>query len=293
MKSCGQIQWYGIINKWLRIVFFCLLSTIVCIQPSPAYILRGPHLLELMTQHFGRLKSLLVVQKVRYFPDQAEGIMVEADETLRYVFPNIFRSDTRSQNTLRIHVTVRGDALTVIDQKIALKNETLFDLYKDILLYRSRRLLERRLTVLGIDVAVTGLARFQGKIAYLLGAEKPDQYLPQVWIDKESFQPIRWLTMLDHSEESGAVLEIRYSEWRRVRGAWYPMHVDYYRNDVLIREIRVESLQINPAFASDLFKFEKLRADALPAVREDRDGSVSEELNEVEQTIDEFRKKFE
>jgi hypothetical protein len=293
MKPSQRIQWRYFNIKWLWIVSFCLISTTVFNQPSPAYVLRGPHLLELMTQHYGRLNSLLVVQKVRYYTDNAEGIMVEADETLRYVFPNMFRSDTRSQNTRRIHVSAKGDVLTVIDKKIALKNETLFDLYKDILLYRSRRLLEKRLTSLGVDISITSLARFQGKIAYVLGAEKPDEYLPQIWIDKDSFQPIRWLTVLDHSEAPGNVLEIRYSEWRRVRGVWYPMHVDYYRDAVLIREIRVESLQVNPDFEENLFKIERLRADYMPAIREETDGSVSEELNEVEQTIDEFRKKFE
>ena len=258
-----------------------------------AYILRGPHILDLMTQHYGKPQSVLVVQQVHFYDQDSKEIKAEATETIRYIFPDMFRSETRSENTLRVHVAAKGAALTIIDEKIALKTETVFDLYKDILLYRSRKMMEKRMSYLGIDYSVTSLARFQGKIALVLGAEKPDENLSQIWIDKETFHPIRWLMVSDDSQATEGVMEIRYSEWRSVKGAWYPMHIDYYQNNVLVREIRVESLMVNPFFSQDLFDIERLSVKYLPAVHEVSDGSVSGELNEVDKTIDEFRKKFE
>jgi len=155
-------------------------------QASHAYILRGPHLLELLTKQYGATESLMVVQKVLFYEAASGKILAEADETLRYVFPDVFRSDSISPYASRLHLLSGGKTLTVIDDKIVANDETLFDLYKDILLYRTRELLGKRLAAAGIDTSLTCLGRFEGKIAVVLGSEKSDERVSQVWVDKET-----------------------------------------------------------------------------------------------------------
>jgi hypothetical protein len=183
--------------------------------------------------------------------------------------------------------------MTVIDDKIAVTAETLFDIYKDILLYRSRELLKDRLTALGVDMSVVAFGRFQDKIAFVIGAEKPEDPVSQVWIEKDSFLPMRWLMKADGSDAQKMSMEIRYSEWRRIDNAWYPMQVAFYQDEKPVREIKVEALRMNLTFPKDLFDIKTLKAKYVAAVPEVKDGSVSGAIDEIEKSINEFRKKFE
>ena len=276
-----------------NIAVFCFSAALsLAIGPVHAYILRGPHILELMTQKYGKPGSMLVSQKVLFYHAGETGT-TEVSETLRYIFPETFRSDSISENSERIHVKSKGDTMTVIDGKIAITAETMFDIYKDILLYRSRELLRARLSALGVDMSVVAFGRFQDKIAFVIGAEKTDDPVSQVWIDKDSFLPIRWLMKAHGSDAKKMGMEIRYSEWRQIDNAWYPMQIGFYQDEKPIREIRVEALRMNLSFPRDLFDIERLKAKYMLAAPEVKDGSVSGEISEIEKSINEFRKKFE
>jgi len=261
--------------------------------PASAYILRGQHVLELMTRSIGRPKTLLVSQKVMFYDDRFDKGVIQAGETLRYVFPDTFRCDSKTENAERIQIVTQGEDLTVVDGKIAVADEFQFDLYKDILLYRSRKLLAGRLSDLGIDVSLSSLARFQDRIVLILGSESPDVSVNQIWVDKETFQPARWLMPGEDVDGRNTIWEIRYHDWRKVNGAWYPMHMEFFENDLLVREIRVERMTVNPEFSKELFDIAKLRLIYLPEPSAFDGDGVSPELDEVQETINEFRKKFE
>ena len=281
------------IHRWLAAILLCVLSVTIPGQSSHAYILRGPHLLELLTRQYASPESLIVVQKVLFYDAASGSVLAAADETLRYVFPDGFRSDSISQNAARIHLVSRGKVLTIIDEQIVARNETLFDLYKDILLYRSRELLRKRLAAAGIDTSLTCLGRFEGKIALVLGSEKSDERVSQLWVDKETFQPMRWLLVDGMAEAPGTVMEIRYNDWRQVSRTWYPMHVAIYKGGAMVREIRVEALRVNPSFPKGLLDAENLEIKYLQSMPNNSDTSVDGELSEIEKTINEFRKRIE
>jgi hypothetical protein len=244
-----------------------------------------------MTRKFGNVKSMLVSQKVLFY-HAGESVPTEVSETLRYVFSEAFRSDARSENSERIHVRSQGAALTLIDGKIALRAETPFDIYKDILLYRSRELLQARLSALGVDMSVVAFGRFQDKIAFVIGAETPEDPVPQVWIEKDTFLPIRWRMKAEHAEAEQPEMEIRYSDWRTIDNTWYPMQVMLYENEKPVREIRVETLKTNLGFPGDLFDIKRLKATYMLAAPDAREGSVSGEISEIEKSMNEFREKF-
>ncbi len=280
-------------SRWFVAILICALFMTFSGRMSHAYILRGPHLLELLTQQYGKSKSLMVVQKVLFYEAASGEVLVEADETLRYLFPNVFRSDSISRNASRIHLVSGGKTLTVIDQKIVTNDETLFDLYKDILLYRSRESLGKRLAAAGIDTSLTCLGRFEGRIAVVLGSEKPNERVSQVWVDKETFQPMRWVLVGGTDEAPGLAVEIRYDDWRQVNHTWYPMHVAIYKGGGIVREIRVEALRVNPSFPKALLDAERLEIKYFQSMPEKLDTSVEGELREIEKTINEFRKRIE
>jgi len=286
---------HTIFTRYHRITVFwlSLFMVFVCDQQARAYILRGPHLLELMTKQYGSAQTLMVFQNVRFYGPESTQALAEAEETLRYLFPYDFRSDSSSQNATRIHLVSEGKVLTVVDEKIVANQETSFDLYKDILLYRTRQLLKKRLTSLGIDTSLTCLGRFNGRIAIVLGSENPDEPVSQVWVDKETLQPMRWRLLSDSGDKGPAEFEFRYDEWRQINKIWYPMIIGIYNDGTLEREIRVQALRVNSSFPKRLFDTQLMEVQYLQSVADSPDQSVDGELSEIEKTINEFRKRIE
>ena len=264
--------------------FYCL--------PANAYVLQGPHILELMTGKYGKAKTILVSQRQILYNNGPETKTVELDETLRYIFPEEFRSDIRAENIQKLHVISKGQALTVIDGKITATSESMFDHYKDIILYRCRELLQRQLHLLGIDVSIASLGRFHGKTAYVLGAQYPDESVSQLWIDKDTFLPFRLILSKNSDAAHKDSMELRYNKWRNIDNTWYPMHIECYQNDFLAREIIADDIKINLIFQKNLFDIKELQSIYLQSSRVTPKQPESDGLSEINKTIEKFKKLY-
>lgn len=282
-------------RKTKKSIFFLLSFAVLLwsFVPANAYLLQGPHLLELMTKNLGKTKSLFVSQKLILYDDSFEDGKIELIETLKYIFPEKFRSDIVSKNSKRIHVVSKGRSLTVIDGKTVAGHETIFDRYKDIILYNSRSALVQRLAHLGINVSVSSLGRFENKPVYVLGAQYPDESVSQIWLNKETFRPFRWI--INSKKPGGRIdfLEIRYYKWRKIGKIWYPMHIEFYQDDSLIRMIEVDEIKVDPGISAGLFDINRLKStypkDTQVLSKERQQG----ELSEVQKMIEEFKKIYE
>ena len=280
------------LNKFL--VIFLGVTIMTCLYaPTNAYVLPGPYILKLMTQNLGKAKSLLISQTLVIYDDTLQKSGVEVSETLRYVFPEMFRSDTLSKHIHRIHVLSKGKAVTVIDGKVTDESDYRYDLYKNILLFKPEKMLQDQLSLSGVDVTVSSLGRFQGKPAYVLGAQYPDETTDQVWLDKDTFRPFRWI-MTSKSEQSRENrLEVRYDQWQKVQNAWYPMRIEFFMAGILVREIHVQKIKVNPSFSKKLFDIKHLKSlypQSPPAIQEQEN---KRGLDEVQKTIEDFKKLYE
>lgn len=282
-------------RKSKKSIFFLLSFAVLLLffVPANAYLLQGPHLLELMTQNIGKTKNLFVSQKLVFYGESFKEGSIELKETLKYIFPEKFRSDIVSKNSKRIHVVSKGRSLTVIDGKTVAGHETIFDRYKDIILYNSRSALVQRLAHLGINVSVSSLGRFQNKPVYVLGAQYPDESVSQIWLNKDTFRPFRWI--INSKKPGGRIdfLEIRYYKWRKISKIWYPMHIEFYQDDSLIRMIEVDEIKVDPGISAGLFDINRLKStypkDTQVLSKERQQG----ELSEVQKMIEEFKKIYE
>ena len=255
--------------------------------------MQGPHILELMTQKLGQTHRLFISQTLILYGDQAQEAPVVLNEKLNYLFPENFRSDIQSENVKKIHVVSSGVALTVIDGKISTKAEPRFDRYKYLLLYHSRTALEKKLSGLGVDVSISSLGRFQGKIAYVIGARYPDESVPQIWVDRDTFMPMRWVIMGKDTESYLDALEVRYLGWRQVQNNWYPMNIQFYQNDFLFREIMGDAVKLDVSFPEKTFDIEHLKSIYKPVTAILPEKGAAEGIGEVQKTIEDFNKIFE
>jgi hypothetical protein len=225
--------------------------------------------------------------------DSVETETIQIDESLRYVFSEAFRADSVSDDNQRIFVFRDGQTLTVIDGVISSDAGTRFDLYKDLLLFRSREVLSERLSDLGVDISVSSLGKFEGQPAFVVGAEYPDETLPQVWIDMETFQPVRMIIPGGSTSYSTDFLEIRYSQWQKIGKIWYPMRIEFVQDGTTVRTIEVNGYQVDPNFSKDLFDIVRLKSEyRQPIPTPDRAGE-GDGLSEVQKTIERFKKIFE
>ena len=278
----------------LRILMACMIGWAVWINgPAHAYVLSGPHILDLMISKYGKAKRLLILQRQTVFTPDAQTAGAELKETVRYVFPENFRSDLRSQTGQRVHVVTKYDALTAIDGIIVNEAGDDFDRYKDILLYHSREILHQKLNWMGLNVTRTSLGRFQDKIAFVMGAQYPDESLSQLWVDKETFRPMRWLIVKQTPTGQPAVLEIQYQNWQLFAENWYPVQINFIENGQLVREIKVDSVQVNTNFSNELFNIQQLRKRFQPAAAPVTEQPGTEGMGEIKKSIEEFKKLYE
>jgi outer membrane lipoprotein-sorting protein len=275
-------------------VIFFIVAIVICLYaPADAYVLPGPYILELMTRNLGKAKSLLVSQILVIHDDTPQKSRVELSETLRYVFPEMFRSDTLSEQVHRIHVLSKDKAVTVIDGKVADESDNRYDRYKNILLFKPGKMLQDKLSLLGVNVTVSSLGRFQGKPAYVLGAQYPDETTAQIWLDKDTYRPFRWIMTSKDGKSRENSLEVRYVQWQKVQNTWYPMRIEFFMAGILVREIHVQNIKANPSFSKKLFDIKHLKSlypQGPPAEQEQKN---KKDLNEVQKTIEDFKKLYE
>ena len=189
-----------------------------------------------------------------------------------------------------------GRSLTLIDGNIVTGAENRFDLFKDLLFYRSRMELAERLIRLGVDVSVSSLGRFEEKIAFVVGANYPDESVSQVWIDRDTFLPIRWIIKDVNSALKSDSLEIRYLTWWKIGKTRYPSRIEFYQDGNLVRVNQAINFEEDANFSGELFDIEHLkneypRAPVQPIVPGEPD--ERDEPSEIEKAIEEFRRIFE
>lgn len=245
------------IRKYI-IFSFVFISCIGFYLSVHAYILPGSYILKYMIENLGKAKSLEVSQEVIFYDSGPLGGGVEGEETVRYIFSDTFRSDMTCKSKKRIHIASKGEDLTIDDGSISTSPETWLDAYEEMLLYRSKASLERQLLFRRVSVSVVSYGRFEGKPAYVMGARYPDETKPQVWFMKDSFQPFRWIIRTRNERGVGDKLEIRYLQWHETDENWYPMHIEFYKNDIMVKEINVKNISINPSFSKELFNIRSL-----------------------------------
>lgn len=280
--------------RW-RYLLACLAVT-CWLGTAGAYVLEGPHVLELMVKKLKGASTLHVQQQVVIEDPMVSPLPVTLAENLYYNYPDRFRSETLHNDTQRILVTTPGQALTVVDNAIASSEEGRFDRYKDPLLYLSRKLLHQILASHGVDVGLTSLGRWDDELVYVIGAQYPDESVSQVWVDKERFLPVRWINIFPGESESEAPerLEFVYRNWQKQGGVWYPHQIETYHNQKRVRMTQVMKLSSNVPLQAELFNISHLMTLYQPVEASAQDDQTGQtQMEEVERTIDSFKKKFE
>jgi len=290
-RQTQDIYLMRLLNKLTGYCFvFIGLLTLFSLSAN-GYVLKGQHVLELMLE-----KNHL---PTRFFIDQSltvynSGFFIEKTEYeqwVRYQLPEQFRSDIESSDLKQIHVASGDDSLTIVDGSVVAESEIWADHYKDIFFYRSREKLVKRLEDLGIDFSVTSLGRFEGVICYVIGARYPDESVPQLWVTKDTFLPMRWIFDLSDTDDDVVRLEIFYKEWKKYHKSWYPSKIEFYQGPEIIRSIAAHKIELNPGFSKTLFDINRLKTYYSPQKFQEVLPDAGQ--SDIEKRIEDFKKIYE
>jgi hypothetical protein len=287
------------IKKTITCLFLFFSVVLYFGSGTGAYILSGPHILHLMLENIGKSKGLLIEQQLKILNEiqqddslsDSQSDSIELSETLSFSFPLKFRSDIIANNIQRSIIVSQKGAWSLTDGIVSEYFETRFDLYKDIFLYNSRELLEKRLSLLGVNINISSFGRFQGRTAYVIGAKYPDESAPQIWFDKETFMPFRWIITGKTPENPEDFFEIRYRNWQKTNNIWYPMLIEFFHNNNKLREIKAVTVITDPFFEKNIFNIESIKSVSASVMNSPED--LSGEMMGIKKTIEQFKKIYE
>lgn len=267
--------------------FFVLMSSV-----ASAYVLTGSQLLEIVVTRLGKTKNMRIHQKLVLYDEKLEEGAVELDEKVSYIFSEVFRSDIKSDNTDKIHIASFDEALVILDGKIASAFESGFDHYKDLFLFKNRITLQKRLQQLGLNTDYTRLTRYNDRIVYIIG-QKPEygETYPELYVDKKSLLPVKWIIRgSDLHGEKTEPLEIVFHDWKKYKRLRLPSRIEFFRNNILVREIIVEKVLLNRKLKTDHFDFEMLKTKYSVPDPKETDEKKEEKKSEARKTIDGLNK---
>ncbi len=100
----------------------------------------------------------------------------------------------------------------------------------------------------GVPLQDASLARFDGQIAYVIGARANDAK-PRVFVGKDAFQPLRLV-----AEDGGTLRDVRLLGWGSPTGGdWFPRAAEVWEGDKQKLRFTTERAAANPKLAELLF----------------------------------------
>lgn len=105
------------------------------------------------------------------------------------------------------------------------------------------------LALTGVSIGDVYLGRFNGRIAYVLGA-RPSESKAQAWIDKQSFQPLRLIAPL----AGPALSDVRLLDYGFPPGGEaFPRTVEVWESNELKARFSIDKLVPNPRISDTIF----------------------------------------
>jgi hypothetical protein len=103
---------------------------------------------------------------------------------------------------------------------------------------------------LGVDTKVVTLGRFNDSIVYIIGGRHDDEDKAQLWVEKDTFLPIRLLAKKD-----GERVEQRWEEFGSAStGDWFPRVIETYVSGRRVEHSEVDKIDLNKKVPETLFE---------------------------------------
>ncbi|MBC7693425.1 MAG: hypothetical protein H7222_16795 [Methylotenera sp.] len=89
-------------------------------------------------------------------------------------------------------------------------------------------------------VEITALTRWKGTLAWAIGKIRGSDKTNQLWIEKDTFEPLRYIQNADHPTE------VRFENFKVTREIPYPKLITYLEEDKPVFKLESVEVQMNP-----------------------------------------------
>ncbi|MBI5508855.1 MAG: hypothetical protein HY903_08890 [Deltaproteobacteria bacterium] len=104
-----------------------------------------------------------------------------------------------------------------------------------------------------IDTEVVSLGRLGNTVAYVIGAKPNEADKAQLWIDKESFVPLKIITP-QKKDAKIETTEVRWLEFgSAVTGDWFPRVIEVWKDGRRLERSEATKVEINKKIPDTLF----------------------------------------
>lgn len=243
------------------------LLAVVALAATPAAAYRPPSRVLLgkaMERQIDRaLRTLKVDLETQAFEGDGEERGAAVVERVMYQSPGSARRELDLAEGTRVEVRVDDRYLTRIPGQAEKTTKAPVDILHDYVTVAppldDTKAVERLLKdmrALGINPEVVSFARFDGRVAYLIGSKPWETDKPQLWLDKDTLLVVR--VVMVTKGEGGAPprrTDVRYLGWgSAVGGNWYPQSIEVWNDDRLVRRSITKNIERNVSFDATLFK---------------------------------------
>jgi hypothetical protein len=109
---------------------------------------------------------------------------------------------------------------------------------------------------LNINPEVVSFARFDGRVAYLIGSKPWEEGQAQLWLDKDTLLIVRVVMVVPGTkDDKPKKTDVRYLGWgSAVGGHWFPQSIEVWSDDKLVRRSVTKNVERNIAFDATSFQ---------------------------------------
>jgi len=230
------------------LIYISLITVVTLPSIGLPYILPSTQIIQFMTNKFGEIHTLKIIQHTKA-KDLSEEEKRVFGEIIYLKSPHLYRSEIVGQPGKRLIIRNGKRTLRIINGTINYDGESRDLLYRFLLLAQGPRRLSERLKLIGVDLEKVSLTRFDGRIAYLIGDK--EEWSPRLLVDKDLFLPL----LLRY----GNVI-VHFSDYREFREqTWYPFKIVYSFEDGIEEEYNVKDIIVNPPIDLSLFDIPWIR----------------------------------
>jgi hypothetical protein len=170
------------------------------------YVLPAEQLVQLMAENASKFKTLVITQLTQQEKESAFG----GKEI------EVFREQIWMQAPARYRSKVLNEGLE--------RREAPNTAFRRLLLANSPESFMKLLLEMGINLDQVAYTRVDGIVAYRIGNAEPGT--PKLVIEKERFLPLQ-LTYWAIGDNAGALVDVRFKDYREVDHGWYPFEITY------------------------------------------------------------------
>jgi hypothetical protein len=120
---------------------------------------------------------------------------------------------------------------------------------------RGAERLSKALKAYGGNPEMVSLARFDGRVAWLIGSKPWEADKPQLWLDKDALVVLRVVKFQKKADGRQQKIDERYLGWGSpIGGMWFPSSIEVWIDDRLVQRTLVRNVERNTSFDAGLFK---------------------------------------